>query len=208
MASCSWVYDPTRINENEYGGLASVDQGRLSLWYCESAAEFDSRAYVGNPHCCFEHANRISLGKYAPARDAKEAERAEARRCCGRCAQGQLERMYRLHGKAARSAKRFGPSHNYRRRLLALHDWLKEHQVTEVGWRRPGSTGRGVLRTERAFRVILSIRQRFKRMRRAQDRCQRLRLVSFQLLDHGIVRPSLSRRGEIRELRDLVRYRV
>jgi hypothetical protein len=54
--------------------LHRCDQGRCPLWHLESVREFDSRAYGGTPHCCFEHAEQTLYVSMPPRTGAEEPD--------------------------------------------------------------------------------------------------------------------------------------
>src|ERR1700757_2230351 len=133
----------------------------------------------------------------------------KARRCCGiDVHQASLSACIRMHGrgrKVSGEIRTFGTTSD---ELLALHDWLKEHEVTEVAMEATGVYWKPVYYVlEDGFRVILVNPAEIKRMPgRKTDVSDCARLA--QLLDNGMLRPSFIPPREIRELRDLVRYRA
>jgi transposase len=146
-----------------------------------------------------------------PRADAKEAgnESESSALLRDRCAQGQLERVYTDARQGSQGQR--GDSHlrHYQRdELLALHDWLKEQEVTEVAMEATGVYWKPVYYVlEDDFRVILGNPAEIKRMPGRKTDVSDCAWLA-QLLDHGMLRPSFIPPREIRELRDLVRYRA
>jgi len=90
--------------------------------------------------------------------------------------------------------------------LIALHDWLKEHAVTEVAMEATGVYWKPVYYIlEDGLRVILVNPAEIKRMPGRKTDVSDCAWLA-QLLDHGLLRPSFIPPREIRELRDLERY--
>jgi len=133
----------------------------------------------------------------------------KARRCCGiDVHQASLSACIRLHGKGRKVSEEIRTFGTTGDELLALHDWLKEHQVTEVAMEATGVYWKPVYYVlEDGFRVILVNPAEIKRMPGRKTDVSDCAWLA-QLLDHGMLRPSFIPPREIRELRDLVRYRV
>jgi transposase len=133
----------------------------------------------------------------------------KARRCCGiDVHKASLSACIRLHGrgrKVSEEIRTFGTTSD---ELLALHDWLKEHEVTEVAMEATGVYWKPVYYVlEDGFRVILVNPAEIKRMPGRKTDVSDCAWLA-QLLDNGMLRPSFIPPREIRELRDLVRYRA
>jgi hypothetical protein len=74
----------------------------------------------------------------------------KARRCCGiDVHKASLSACIRLHGKGRKVSEEIRTFGTTGDELLALHDWLKEHEVTEVDGGDRGLLEAGVLRTGR-----------------------------------------------------------
>jgi len=133
----------------------------------------------------------------------------KARRCCGiDVHKASLSACIRLHGKGRKVSEEIRTFGTTGDELLALHDWLKEHQVTEVAMEATGVYWKPVYYVlEDGFRVILVNPAELKRMPGRKTDVSDCAWLA-QLLDHGMLRPSFIPPREIRELRDLVRYRV
>ncbi len=133
----------------------------------------------------------------------------KARRCCGiDVHKASLSACIRLHGKGRKVSEEIRTFGTTGDELLALHDWLKEHQVTEVAMEATGVYWKPVYYVlEDGFRVILVNPAEIKRMPGRKTDVSDCAWLA-QLLDHGMLRPSFIPPREIRELRDLVRYRV
>ena len=133
----------------------------------------------------------------------------KARRCCGiDVHKASLSACIRLHGKGRKVSEEIRTFGTTGDELLALHDWLKEHQLTEVAMEATGVYWKPVYYVlEDGFRVILVNPAELKRMPGRKTDVSDCAWLA-QLLDHGMLRPSFIPPREIRELRDLVRYRV
>jgi transposase len=133
----------------------------------------------------------------------------KARRCCGiDVHKASLSACIRMHGrgrKVSEEIRTFGTTSD---ELLALHDWLKGHEVTEVAMEATGVYWKPVYYVlEDGFRVILVNPAEIKRMPGRKTDVSDCAWLA-QLLDNGMLRPSFIPPREIRELRDLVRYRA
>jgi len=133
----------------------------------------------------------------------------KARRCCGiDVHKASLSACIRLHGKGRKVSEEIRTFGTTGDELLALHDWLKEHAVTEVAMEATGVYWKPVYYIlEDGLRVILVNPAEIKRMPGRKTDVSDCAWLA-QLLDHGMLRPSFIPPREIRELRDLVRYRV
>ena len=133
----------------------------------------------------------------------------KARRCCGiDVHKASLSACIRLHGKGRKVSEEIRTFGTTGDELLALHDWLKEHEVTEVAMEATGVYWKPVYYVlEDGLRVILVNPAEIKRMPGRKTDVSDCAWLA-QLLDHGMLRPSFIPPREIRELRDLVRYRV
>jgi transposase len=108
-------------------------------------------------------------------------------------------------GKLTEEIRRFG---TISEELLALHDWLKGHGVTHVAMEATGVYWKPVYYIlEEGFSVILVNPAEIKRMPgRKTDVTDSAWLA--QLLENGMLRSSFIPPREVRELRDLIRYRT
>jgi transposase len=133
----------------------------------------------------------------------------KARRCCGiDVHKASLSACIRLHGKGRKVSEEIRTFGTTGDELLALHDWLKEHGVTEVAMEATGVYWKPVYYVlEDGFRVILVNPAEIKRMPGRKTDVSDCAWLA-QLLENGMLRPSFIPPREIRELRDLVRYRV
>jgi transposase len=133
----------------------------------------------------------------------------KARRCCGiDVHKASLSACIRLHGKSRKVSEEIRTFGTTGDELLALHDWLKEHAVTEVAMEATGVYWKPVYYIlEDGLRVILVNPAEIKRMPGRKTDVSDCAWLA-QLLDNGMLRPSFIPPREIRELRDLVRYRV
>ena len=133
----------------------------------------------------------------------------KARRCCGiDVHKASLSACIRLHGKGRKVSEEIRTFGTTGDELLALHDWLKEHGVTEVAMEATGVYWKPVYYVlEDGLRVILVNPAEIKRMPGRKTDVSDCAWLA-QLLDNGMLRPSFIPPREIRELRDLVRYRV
>lgn len=133
----------------------------------------------------------------------------KARRCCGiDVHKASLSACIRLHGKGRKVSEEIRTFGTTGDELLALHDWLKEHGVTEVAMEATGVYWKPVYYVlEDGFRVILVNPAEIKRMPGRKTDVSDCAWLA-QLLENGMLRPSFIPPWEIRELRDLVRYRV
>jgi transposase len=132
----------------------------------------------------------------------------KARRCCGiDVHKASLSACVRLRtrGKVSEEIRTFGTMSE---ELLALHDWLKSHQVTHVVMEATGVYWKPVYYIlEDDFSVMLVNPADIKRMPgRKTDVSDSAWLA--QLLENGMLQPSFIPPREVRELRDLVRYRT
>jgi transposase len=130
-----------------------------------------------------------------------------ARRCCGiDVHKASLSACVRLHarGKVSEEIRTFSTMSE---ELLALHDWLKSQQVTHVAMEATGVYWKPVYYIlEDDFSVMLVNPADVKRMPgRKTDVSDAAWLA--QLLENGMLQPSFIPPREVRELRDLVRYR-
>src|SRR6266851_9155806 len=108
-------------------------------------------------------------------------------------------------GEVSQEIRSFGTTSD---ELLALHEWLTSLAVTHVAIEATGVYWKPVYYVlEDAFRMVLvnpaEVKQLPGRKTDVSD-CAWL----AQLLEHGLLRPSFVPPPEIRELRDLVRYRT
>lgn len=133
----------------------------------------------------------------------------KARRCCGiDVHKASLSVCIRLRGKGRKVSEEIRTFGTTSDELLALHDWLKEHGVTEVAMEATGVYWKPVYYVlEDAFRVILVNPAEIKRMPGRKTDVSDCAWLA-QLLDNGMLRRSFIPPREIRELRDLVRYRT
>ena len=133
----------------------------------------------------------------------------KARRCCGiDVHKASLSACLRLHGKGRKVSEEIRTFGTTGDQLLALHDWLKEREVTEVAMEATGVYWKPVYYVlEDGLRVILVNPAEIKRMPGRKTDVSDCAWLA-QLLDNGMLRPSFIPPREIRELRDLVRYRV
>lgn len=91
--------------------------------------------------------------------------------------------------------------------ILALHDWLAAHRVTLVGMEATGVYWKPVFYLlEDDFTTWLLNAQHLKAVPGRKTDVADAAWIA-QLLEHGLVRPSFVPPPEIRELRDLTRYR-
>jgi len=91
--------------------------------------------------------------------------------------------------------------------ILALHDWLASHRVTLVGIESTGVYWKPVFYLlEDDFTTWLLNAQHLKAVPGRKTDVADAAWIA-QLLEHGLVRPSFVPPPEIRELRDLTRYR-
>ncbi len=91
--------------------------------------------------------------------------------------------------------------------LLTLHDWLASHQVTLVGMESTGVFWKPVFYLlEDDFPTWLLNAHHLKAVPGRKTDVKDAEWIA-QLLEHGLVRPSFVPPPEIRELRDLTRYR-
>lgn len=91
--------------------------------------------------------------------------------------------------------------------ILALHDWLAAHRVTLVGIESTGVYWKPVFYLlEDDFTTWLLNAQHLKAVPGRKTDVADAAWIA-QLLEHGLVRPSFVPPPEIRELRDLTRYR-
>jgi transposase len=131
------------------------------------------------------------------------------RRCCGiDVHKASLSACVRLHGKGDKLSEEIQSFGTTSVELLALHDWLKGHGVTHVAMEATGVYWKPVYYVlESGFSVILVNPGDIKRMPgRKTDVSDSAWLA--QLLDNGMLKASFIPPREIRELRDLVRYRT
>jgi transposase len=133
----------------------------------------------------------------------------KARRGCGiDVHKVSLSACIRLHGKGRKVSEEIRTFGTTSDELLALHDWLKEHDVTEVAMEATGVYWKPVYYVlEDGFQVILVNPAEIKRMPGRKTDVSDCAWLA-QLLDNGMLRPSFIPPREIRELRDLVRYRA
>jgi len=133
----------------------------------------------------------------------------KARRCCGiDVHKASLSACIRLQGKGRKVSEEIRTFGTTGDELLALPDWLKEHEVSEVAMEATGVYWKPVYYVlEDGLRVILVNPAEIKRMPGRKTDVSDCAWLA-QLLDHGMLRPSFIPPREIRELRDLVRYRV
>lgn len=130
------------------------------------------------------------------------------RRCCGiDVHKATLTASVRIHGpggKLTEEVRSFGTTSD---ELLSLHDWLSAHRVSHVAMEATGVYWKPVYYVlEQAFTLLLVNPADVQRMPgRKTDVSDAAWLA--QLLEHGLLRPSFIPPREIRELRDLVRYR-
>ena len=119
-----------------------------------------------------------------------------------------LSACIRLHGKGRKVSEEIRTFGTTSDELLTLHDWLKQHEVTEVAMEATGVYWKPVYYVlEDGFRVILVNPAEIKRMPGRKTDVSDCAWLA-QLLDNGMLRPSFIPPREIRELRDLVRYRA
>jgi len=131
------------------------------------------------------------------------------RRCCGiDVHKATLSACVRLHGKGGKVSEEIRSFGTTSDELLALHDWLKGHGVSHVAMEATGVYWKPVYYVlEDGLRVILVNPADIKRMPgRKTDVSDSAWLA--QLLDNGMLKASFIPPREIRELRDLVRYRT
>ena len=131
------------------------------------------------------------------------------RRCCGiDVHKASLSVCVRLHGKGGKVSEevhRFGTTSE---ELLTLHDWLTTQQVTHVAMAATGVYWKPVYYVlEGAFSLMLVNPADIKRMPGRKTEVSDCAWLA-QLLDNGMVKPSFVPPREVRELRDLVRYRT
>jgi len=130
------------------------------------------------------------------------------RRCCGiDVHKASLSVCVRLRGKGGKVSEEIRSFGTMSEELLALHDWLKAHGVTHVAMEATGVYWKPVYYVlEDGFRVMLVNPADIKRMPGRKTDVSDCAWLA-QLLDNGMLQPSFIPPREIRELRDLVRYR-
>lgn len=130
------------------------------------------------------------------------------RRCCGidvhKATLTACVRVPGRGGKPSQEIRSFGTTSD---ELLSLHDWLSRHRVSHVAMEATGVYWKPVFYVlEQGFTLLLVNPADIKRMPgRKTDVSDAAWLA--QLLENGLLRPSFIPPREIRELRDLVRYR-
>jgi len=131
------------------------------------------------------------------------------RRCCGiDVHKATLSACVRLHGKGGKVSEEIRSFGTTGEELLALHDWLKSHTVTDVAMEATGVYWKPVYYVlEDGFRVMLVNPADIKRMPGRKTDVSDCAWLA-QLLDNGMLKASFIPPREIRELRDLVRYRT
>lgn len=114
----------------------------------------------------------------------------------------------RLRGKGGKLGQEIRTFGTISEELLALHDWLSAHRVTHVAMEATGVYGKPVYyMLEDAFSVVLVNPAEIKRMPGPKTDVSDCAWLA-QLLENGMLQPSFIPPREIRELRDLVRYRT
>jgi transposase len=131
------------------------------------------------------------------------------RRCCGidvhKATLSACVRLPSRGGKMSEEIRSFGTTSV---ELLALHDWLKGHGVSHVAMEATGVYWKPVYYVlEDSFSVMLVNPADIKRMPGRKTDVSDCAWLA-QLLDNGMLKPSFIPPREIRELRDLVRYRT
>jgi transposase len=130
------------------------------------------------------------------------------RRCCGiDVHKASLSACVRLRGKGGKVSDEIRSFGTTSGELLSLHDWLKGHGVTHVAMEATGVYWKPVYYIlEDGFSVMLVNPVDIKRMPGRKTDVTDCAWLA-QLLDNGMLQPSFIPSREIRELRDLVRYR-
>ena len=130
------------------------------------------------------------------------------RRCSGiDVHKASLSVCVRLRGKGGKVSEEIRSFGTTSTELLALHDWLKGHRVTHVAMEATGVYWKPVYYIlEDGFSVMLVNPADIKRMPGRKTDVSDCAWLA-QLLDNGMLQPSFIPPREIRELRDLVRYR-
>jgi transposase len=130
------------------------------------------------------------------------------RRCCGiDVHKASLSACVRLRGKGGKVNEEIRSFGTTSVELLALHDWLKGHGVTHVAMEATGVYWKPVYYIlEDGFSVMLVNPADIKRMPGRKTDVSDCAWLA-QLLDNGMLQPSFIPPREVRELRDLVRYR-
>lgn len=129
-------------------------------------------------------------------------------RCCGldvhKATIVACIRVPRQDGKRTEVIETFGTMTSD---LLALKDWLSEHQVTHVAMESTGIYWKPVYYIlESSFTLLLVNAAHMKNVPGRKTDVKDCAWIA-QLLEHGLLRPSFVPPQPIRDLRDLTRYR-
>jgi transposase len=130
-------------------------------------------------------------------------------RCCGidvhKATLSACVRVYTRDEKLSQEIRSFGTTSA---ELLSLHDWLSAQQVSHVAMEATGVYWKSVYYVlEQGFTMLLVNPAEIKRLPgRKTDVSDSAWLA--QLLENGLLRPTFIPPRAVRELRDLVRYRM
>jgi transposase len=130
-------------------------------------------------------------------------------RCCGidvhKASLSACVRLRAKGGKPSQEIRTFGTTSE---ELLALRDWLSAHRVSQVAMEATGVYWKPVYYVlEEGFSVVLVNPAAIKRMPGRKTDVSDCAWLA-QLLENGMLQASFIPPREIRELRDLVRYRT
>lgn len=134
-------------------------------------------------------------------------KRKPRRRCGLDVHKASLSACVRVRGRGGKVTEELRTFGTTGEELLALRDWLLERSVTQVAMEATGVYWKPVYYLlDDALRVMLVNPADIKRMPGRKTDVSDCAWLA-QLLENGMLKPSIVPPREIRELRDLVRYR-
>src|SRR5450631_3908875 len=196
----------TQANENS----CVVAQRRRFFSWCQEPDCSGTREPRGTSNCCYEHEyqtlhNGAPLGGFSCRGCSMETI---VRRCAGLDVHKEsvvaCARVIDDNGELQLSTQTFGTTMSD---LLVLGDWLASHGVTLVGMESTGVFWKPVyMLLETEFECWLLNAQHLRNVPGRKTDVADAAWIA-QLVAHGLVRPSFVPPKEIRELRELTRYR-